>query len=104
MRRNTAVVGGGGSEGGGGIGEGGGSKGGGMGDGGEMKKEKEKEKEREGKKEPKWTAMDIMTAYADRNGWVTAKAGRLDVNRAGNASKPSPHSPSHFSNVRCAGY
>lgn len=39
------------------------------------------------KKEPKWTAMDIMTAYADRKGWVTAKAGRPDVNRAGNASK-----------------
>ena len=33
-----------------------------------------------------WTAMDIMTAYADRKGWVTAKAGRPDVNRAGNSS------------------
>lgn len=33
-----------------------------------------------------WTAMDIMTAYALRRGWVTAKAGRPDVNRAGNAS------------------
>lgn len=34
----------------------------------------------------KWTAMEIMTAYADKKGWVTAKAGRPDVNRAGNAS------------------
>ncbi|KAI0308134.1 hypothetical protein B0F90DRAFT_1621823 [Multifurca ochricompacta] len=32
-----------------------------------------------------WTAMDIMTAYAEKRGWVTAKAGRPDVNRAGNA-------------------
>ena len=32
-----------------------------------------------------WTAMDILTAYADRKGWVTAKAGRPDTNRAGNA-------------------
>ncbi|KAF8313837.1 P-loop containing nucleoside triphosphate hydrolase protein [Clavulina sp. PMI_390] len=32
-----------------------------------------------------WTAMDVMTAYALRKGWVTAKAGRPDVNRAGNA-------------------
>ncbi|TFK36971.1 hypothetical protein BDQ12DRAFT_608750 [Crucibulum laeve] len=32
-----------------------------------------------------WTAMDILTAYADAKGWVTAKAGRLDVHRAGNA-------------------
>lgn len=40
-----------------------------------------------------WTAMDVLTAYALRKGWVTAKAGRPDVNRAGNASKclsPSP--------------
>lgn len=36
----------------------------------------------------KWTAMDVMQAYADKKGWVTAKAGRPDVNRAGNASKP----------------
>ncbi len=35
---------------------------------------------------PKWTAMDILTSYADQKGWVTAKAGRPDVNRAGNAS------------------
>lgn len=34
-----------------------------------------------------WTAMDIMTSFADSKGWVTAKAGRPDVNRAGNASK-----------------
>jgi len=32
-----------------------------------------------------WTTMDVLTAYALRNGWVTAKAGRPDVNRAGNA-------------------
>jgi len=38
-------------------------------------------------KEIKWTAMDIMTAYALQKGWLTAKAGRPDVNRAGNASK-----------------
>ena len=34
-----------------------------------------------------WTAMDIMAAYANKKGWVTAKAGRPDVNRAGNASE-----------------
>ncbi|KAG8920161.1 hypothetical protein FRC02_001135 [Tulasnella sp. 418] len=33
----------------------------------------------------KWTAMDVLTAYANKKGWVTAKAGRPDVNRAGNA-------------------
>ena len=38
-----------------------------------------------------WTAMDILTAYADAKGWVTAKAGRPDVHRAGNSSRP------HFS-------
>ncbi|OBZ79348.1 Guanine nucleotide-binding protein-like 1 [Grifola frondosa] len=32
-----------------------------------------------------WTAMDVLTAYANKKGWVTAKAGRPDVNRAGNA-------------------
>ncbi|RPD57034.1 P-loop containing nucleoside triphosphate hydrolase protein [Lentinus tigrinus ALCF2SS1-6] len=37
-------------------------------------------------KGPVWTAMDILTAYANKKGWVTAKAGRPDVNRAGNAS------------------
>lgn len=38
------------------------------------------------KAEPGWTAMDVLTAYADARGWVTAKAARPDVNRAGNAS------------------
>lgn len=33
-----------------------------------------------------WTAMDILTAFALNKGWRTAKAGRPDVNRAGNAS------------------
>ncbi|KAG9001776.1 hypothetical protein FRB94_000642 [Tulasnella sp. JGI-2019a] len=33
----------------------------------------------------KWTAMNILTSYADKKGWVTAKAGRPDINRAGNA-------------------
>jgi len=37
----------------------------------------------------KWTAIDVMTAYADKKGWVTAKAGRPDINRAGNASEHS---------------
>ncbi|KAF8513455.1 hypothetical protein JB92DRAFT_2923353 [Gautieria morchelliformis] len=32
-----------------------------------------------------WTAMDVLTAYAMVKGWVTAKAGRPDTNRAGNA-------------------
>ncbi|KDQ63256.1 hypothetical protein JAAARDRAFT_188849 [Jaapia argillacea MUCL 33604] len=32
-----------------------------------------------------WTAMDILTAYANQKGWVTAKAGRPDIMRAGNA-------------------
>jgi len=32
-----------------------------------------------------WTAMDIMTASSHKNGWVTAKAGRPDIHRAGNA-------------------
>ncbi|KAL1738008.1 P-loop containing nucleoside triphosphate hydrolase protein, partial [Schizophyllum fasciatum] len=34
---------------------------------------------------PQWTAMDILTAYAEKKGWLTAKAGRPDVHRAGNA-------------------
>jgi len=38
------------------------------------------------KLEPAWTAMDVLTAYAGAKNWVTAKAGRPDVNRAGNAS------------------
>jgi hypothetical protein len=33
-----------------------------------------------------WTAMDILVAFANAKGWVTAKAGRPDVHRAGNAS------------------
>jgi ribosome biogenesis GTPase A len=36
--------------------------------------------------DPVWTAMDILTAYATKVGWMTAKAGRPDTNRAGNAS------------------
>ena len=36
---------------------------------------------------PRWTAMDVLTAFALKKGWVTAKAGRPDVNRAGNASE-----------------
>ncbi|KZV83143.1 P-loop containing nucleoside triphosphate hydrolase protein [Exidia glandulosa HHB12029] len=39
----------------------------------------------QGSTEREWTAMDIMTAFAERNGWMTAKAGRPDVMRAGNA-------------------
>ena len=31
--------------------------------------------------------MDVLTAYADAKSWVTAKAGRPDINRAGNASE-----------------
>ncbi|KAH8099372.1 P-loop containing nucleoside triphosphate hydrolase protein [Cristinia sonorae] len=42
--------------------------------------------ERKAVGEQKWTAMDILTAYALKKGWVTAKAGRPDVNRAGNFS------------------
>ncbi|KAJ7103475.1 hypothetical protein B0H15DRAFT_936078 [Mycena belliarum] len=36
-------------------------------------------------KELSWTAMDVLTGYADAKGWVTAKAGRSDIHRAGNA-------------------
>ncbi|RDB29562.1 Guanine nucleotide-binding protein-like 1 [Hypsizygus marmoreus] len=32
-----------------------------------------------------WTAMDILTAFANAKRWVTAKAGRPDIHRAGNA-------------------
>lgn len=32
-----------------------------------------------------WTAIDVLTAYATKNGWLTAKAGRPDIQRAGNA-------------------
>ena len=38
------------------------------------------------KPESTWTAMDMLTAYADAKSWVTAKAARPDINRAGNAS------------------
>ncbi|KAF5385091.1 hypothetical protein D9615_001277 [Tricholomella constricta] len=39
----------------------------------------------EGKNPPVWTAMDILTTYANLKKWVTAKAGRPDIHRAGNA-------------------
>lgn len=44
-------------------------------------------KSRDPSEKPKstWTAMDVLTAYADAKSWVTARAGRPDVNRAGNA-------------------
>ncbi|KAF5388525.1 hypothetical protein D9757_004670 [Collybiopsis confluens] len=32
-----------------------------------------------------WTAMDILISYAQKKGWLTAKAGRPDYSRAGNA-------------------
>ena len=37
------------------------------------------------KLDPAWTAMDVLIAYAGAKNWVTAKAGRPDINRAGNA-------------------
>jgi len=37
------------------------------------------------KQEVQWTAMDVLSAFAELKGWITAKAGRPDVNRAGNA-------------------
>ena len=33
-----------------------------------------------------WTAMDALVAHANAKGWVTAKAARPDVHRAGNHS------------------
>lgn len=36
--------------------------------------------------EPAWTAMDVLIAYAGAKNLVTARAGRPDINRAGNAS------------------
>lgn len=33
-----------------------------------------------------WTVTDVLTAFAEMKGWITAKAGRPDINRAGNAS------------------
>lgn len=50
-----------------------------------------------GGRREKWTTMDVLTAYALKNGWVTAKAGRPDVNRAGNTRK------SLFSPSLCSG-
>ncbi|KAG8787783.1 hypothetical protein FRC12_015284 [Ceratobasidium sp. 428] len=49
---------------------------------------------REGTRPPKtqdnavneaWTALQVMSAYATKRGWKTAKAGRPDAMRAGNA-------------------
>ncbi|PCH33931.1 nucleoside triphosphate hydrolase protein [Wolfiporia cocos MD-104 SS10] len=37
------------------------------------------------RKETPWTTMDVLTAFALSKGWITAQAGRPDVNRAGNA-------------------
>lgn len=37
-----------------------------------------------------WTANDILTAYATKKGWITARVGRPDVKRAGNASACCP--------------
>lgn len=34
-----------------------------------------------------WTAMDVLAAFANARGWMTAKAGRPDIHRAGNASE-----------------
>jgi hypothetical protein len=45
---------------------------------------------RERPKDHVWTAMDILVAYADLKGWQTAKAGRPDIHRAGNASELEP--------------
>ncbi|KAL0569500.1 hypothetical protein V5O48_012468 [Marasmius crinis-equi] len=52
--------------------------------------EEDKRTWREGMKRPDpkptlWTAMDILVAYANKKAWLTAKAGRPDINRAGNA-------------------
>ena len=41
----------------------------------------------DGTQQDRWTATDVLTAYAEKKGWLTAKAGRPDVNRAGNASE-----------------
>ncbi|KAF9074834.1 P-loop containing nucleoside triphosphate hydrolase protein [Rhodocollybia butyracea] len=50
-----------------------------------------------------WTAMDVLVAFANKKGWVTAKAGRPDVSRAGNASKISFISELYlvYSNAHC---
>ncbi|KAI0673348.1 hypothetical protein C8Q78DRAFT_620371 [Trametes maxima] len=44
------------------------------------------------KRQTPWTAMDIMTAYASKKNWITARVGRPDVKRAGNASAYPHHS------------
>ncbi|KAG8803593.1 hypothetical protein FRC17_006158, partial [Serendipita sp. 399] len=49
----------------------------------------------ESKEEISWTAMDVLTAYALSKGWKTAKAGRPDVNRAGNASLSGGENQGH---------
>lgn len=46
--------------------------------------------------------MDIMIAYANKRGWMTAQAGRPDVSRAGNASTCRVPSAS-FSDCRSFG-
>ena len=51
-----------------------------------------------------WTAMDVLVAFALKKGWVTAKAGRPDIHRAGNYSKcpcyrPVSKSKDKYSNV-----
>ena len=50
---------------------------------------------------PKWTANDIMTAYAEKKGWVTAKAGRPDIHRAGNASECCQMDENSVENSMC---
>lgn len=35
----------------------------------------------------KWTALQVMSAYATKRGWQTARTGWPDSMRAGNASK-----------------
>ena len=56
----------------------------------------EREREDKGGKGVKgvvWTAMDVLVAFALKKGWVTAKAGRPDINRAGNYSKCPRYHP-----------
>ncbi|KAF7311075.1 G domain-containing protein [Mycena chlorophos] len=36
-------------------------------------------------RERPWSAMDVLIGYAEAKGWMTAKGGRPDVHRAGNA-------------------
>ena len=47
----------------------------------------ESQAESAGQSKAIWTAIDILTAFALKKGWVTAKAGRPDINRAGNFSE-----------------